>query len=434
MKLRTFFVGAGDCLLLSTPEGNNMLIDGGPTNNYFSRNVLPTLHTIQAMNQLLDVVVITHIDDDHIDGILELLSQYQLQQSQTRLGTGRSIPPIGTLWHNSWGGPSAKHAKAAAPQPAELPDARRGYINRRYAQEYAKSLIHAVVDLNYSVPQAIRAAQLITQGQQPIRRNHGFGGRPIALTHPAHATKLSPTTSLTVLGPTAAALEDLRNLFVKQSATSDQPRHTVATADWEAAALHQECTTLAGIPAEHQRASEQRQILTLATPVDPRDKLSEIGDERKVTVPNRASIIVLATERRPRSSADLSCLLTGDATAQAILHGLYHTDRLTETGPPFRCTILKVQHHGAENNYTWPFAERVLAEHYVVSANGQHRNPDPNVMRTMIEGRAAAAPAQPFTVWFTCTTQLAPDGSRTALAAGLGAATAAAQRVNHSHP
>jgi hypothetical protein len=70
----------------------------------------------------------------------------------------------------------------------------------------------------------------------------------------------------------------------------------------------------------------------------------------------------------------------------------------------------------------------------VVSANGQHQNPDTDVMRTMIAGRDAAAPDVPFTVWFTCAEDRAPSGSRASMKAGLDASIAAAHKVNERNP
>jgi hypothetical protein len=401
MRLRTFFVGTGDCLLLSSREGNNVLIDGGPTGGYFTDNVLPTLQAIRGLKQHLDIALITHIDDDHIDGILHALTLYQ---SQTRRGLPHHIPRIGSLWHNSWG---LQHppVKRAARTPNHGPGAQTAPSRFEPMQRIAKNLAAAYADINYSAPQAAQAAWLAALGQRPIRRNVGFGGRFIELTDPARVRNVSPTLSLTVLGPTAAALDELREVFAD-----------------------------AGLVSDHTAGVVRSTAAELTTIRDERDDLVSIGDAGQVTVANRASIIVLATDTGRGTSKKQTCLLTGDATAQAILHGLHQSGMLTDSGPPLRCTVLKVQHHGAEDNYTWRFSERVVADHYVISADGQHQNPDTNVMHAMIAGRAAAAPNRPFTVWFTCTPERSPQRSQTAMAAGINAAIAAADRVNERHP
>ena len=50
----------------------------------------------------------------------------------------------------------------------------------------------------------------------------------------------------------------------------------------------------------------------------------------------------------------------------------------------FWCNVVKVQHHGSENNLSQAFAGTVLADHYVFCADGHHDNPDPSVVKTIV--------------------------------------------------
>ena len=67
MKIKMFHVGDGDCLLLSSGT-KNMLIDGG-RKGAFRDNVSAELSQLSK----LDIVCVSHIDDDHISGILSLI-------------------------------------------------------------------------------------------------------------------------------------------------------------------------------------------------------------------------------------------------------------------------------------------------------------------------------------------------------------------------
>jgi len=65
-------VGQGDSLFIKTPDGKQVLIDGGPNNL-----------VIQKLGELMpfydrdiDVLVITHTDSDHITGLIEVLERY----------------------------------------------------------------------------------------------------------------------------------------------------------------------------------------------------------------------------------------------------------------------------------------------------------------------------------------------------------------------
>ncbi len=84
---------------------------------------------------------------------------------------------------------------------------------------------------------------------------------------------------------------------------------------------------------------------------------------------NLASIVVLAELGGKR------ILLTGDARGDDILEGLEAAGRLDDQGR-IHVDILKLPHHGSDRNVSREFFEKVTADHYVISGNGEHHNPD----------------------------------------------------------
>ena len=79
MKLTVFHVGDGDCLLLSAQgaEGNegkphHILVDGG-RKTPFRDNAGEFLSQLRKRGEELEVVCVSHIDDDHISGILGMI-------------------------------------------------------------------------------------------------------------------------------------------------------------------------------------------------------------------------------------------------------------------------------------------------------------------------------------------------------------------------
>ena len=65
-------VGQGDSILVTTPKGKHILIDGGPFSNLLE--VLPS--KLGYFNQTIDLIVLTHPHSDHLDGVLEVLRRY----------------------------------------------------------------------------------------------------------------------------------------------------------------------------------------------------------------------------------------------------------------------------------------------------------------------------------------------------------------------
>lgn len=63
--------GQGEAILihLDSPV-YNILIDGGNNQNEFRDKILPELKEIRKRGECIDLLMITHQDDDHILGIL----------------------------------------------------------------------------------------------------------------------------------------------------------------------------------------------------------------------------------------------------------------------------------------------------------------------------------------------------------------------------
>ena len=66
-------VGQGDSILVVTPSGRQVLIDGGPDGDIVSQALADTL---PGGDRSLDLVVITHLDADHSNGLLQVLDRY----------------------------------------------------------------------------------------------------------------------------------------------------------------------------------------------------------------------------------------------------------------------------------------------------------------------------------------------------------------------
>lgn len=74
LKIKVIKAFDGDCILISFLDSDekvkNILVDGG-THRTYSRNLKPILQCVQDKEESIDLLVITHIHDDHIGGIVE---------------------------------------------------------------------------------------------------------------------------------------------------------------------------------------------------------------------------------------------------------------------------------------------------------------------------------------------------------------------------
>lgn len=74
LKVRFLDVGQGDAIHIVTPDGYEMLIDGGPTNS-----VLQALSENRSFfDKEIDVVVATHPDTDHVAGLVDVFKRFKV--------------------------------------------------------------------------------------------------------------------------------------------------------------------------------------------------------------------------------------------------------------------------------------------------------------------------------------------------------------------
>lgn len=73
-KLRVSFldIGQGDAILIQTPSGHDMLIDGGPSDLVLER----MSEEMNYFDRRLEVMIATHGDADHVTGLIPILKKY----------------------------------------------------------------------------------------------------------------------------------------------------------------------------------------------------------------------------------------------------------------------------------------------------------------------------------------------------------------------
>ena len=74
LKVSVLDVGQGDSIFIQTPDMRTILVDGGPDAQVMTRlgKLLP------FWENHLDVVVLTHPDSDHLNGLLYVLQKYKI--------------------------------------------------------------------------------------------------------------------------------------------------------------------------------------------------------------------------------------------------------------------------------------------------------------------------------------------------------------------
>ena len=88
LHLYVLDIGQGDAILVVTPDGHQMLVDGGPDPS-------PALSALGSLlpvgDRTLDVVVATHLDRDHVGGLIGVLDRYDTRLVLQGTNTPESV-------------------------------------------------------------------------------------------------------------------------------------------------------------------------------------------------------------------------------------------------------------------------------------------------------------------------------------------------------
>jgi hypothetical protein len=397
MKLRVFQSDKGDCLLLTSRSGKNrVLVDGGMTASY-TKHVAPALAKLTGTKPKLDVVYVSHIDDDHISGVLQLLNDlmdwrvFDFQTKHQKAGdkppkepkSGRP-PEVRKIWHNAF----HELLKDNAGPIGDMLAATTAVLSASQ-RPMGKAIFEQHTELALSKTQALQLVRRTGADQLAIPVNPEFGHKLMLLKESSPKLKVG-TMEFIVLGPSEADLGKLRDewnewLKANKETLADIRRKAKADADL----LTSDVDRLLA-PLTHQAGSFVDSQLALA---------KKLGDRTKVTTPNLASLMFFVKE------GDRTLLLTGDGHADDVLKGLAQRNLLDASGK-LHVDVLKVPHHGAEFNMTTAFAQAVTADHYIFCGNGFATNPEPDVIDLLVKERKKALPQKAFTLWFNSTSAL----------------------------
>ncbi len=100
---------------------------------------------------------------------------------------------------------------------------------------------------------------------------------------------------------------------------------------------------------------------------------------------NLSSIVVVA-----ESEAGRTMLLTGDARGDIMLNWMEAAGDVLDEDGKLHVDLLKLPHHGSDRNVSNDFFERITADHYVVSGDGRHGNPEPETFDWLFQARGDA--------------------------------------------
>jgi beta-lactamase superfamily II metal-dependent hydrolase len=390
MRLTVFQSDMGDCLLLRGADGKLLLADGGMSASY-SKHVAPALGKLRDNGEKIDVVYVSHIDQDHISGVLRMMDdefdwrrhdfQVKVNNKHQKAPQAPRPPAVKDIWHNTFHDQLDKNAgeieEMLAASAAVLSGARLPVV-RELAMEQS--------DLVTSMAEAIQLSQRVSPQQLGIRVNQPAKGKLMMVRDSSTVAIKLGGMRIRVIGP---FFEDLKDLRIKWNKWLESTKGKLRVKKLRAqAAEDDESFTVREIADLMLPKLQEADELSSLLPLDSATTKFKLGARKKVTVENLASLMLFVEE------AGKTLLLTGDGHRDEIIKGLTHIKKL-KPGKGLHVDVLKVQHHASEYNIDEEFCRLVTADHYLFCGRkgGVHGNPDPRVIKAVADSRLSTDPA-----------------------------------------
>jgi hypothetical protein len=349
LKLQMLPAGCGDCLWLEygSPEtARIVIIDGGlqDTAQALSKRI-EAARRERAANMLdVELFVVTHIDNDHILGVIELLR------------TAQPWLRIKDIWFNgrpqlmrlpkppvSSGRTSGRSRKGGAGRPADLlggaddsPDEEEG--------GYDFAALPSPFDL-LGPQQGDELSDLLTVRRLPWNRHQRWRGHAVMVPEIGElpVETLDGGLRLTLVGPTLARLYRLSTAWPDVLAGTHEPA-----------------------------APRGADPFGLLGRYDTWPPVWKDREQRDPSAANGSSIMLLA------EYDDRALLLAGDGHAPDLAAALERLRRERHAAHAlFPLAAFKLAHHGSEKNLTRAVLEQIDCSRYLISTDGSgHEHPD----------------------------------------------------------
>lgn len=386
MKLKVFQSDHGDCCLLTSGTGakkKHIFVDGGLERSY-TEHVAPYMGRLRKQGTELDLVCVSHIDQDHIAGMLRMLNDemawrvYDYQRNDVGNASfpkpdSPRPPKVKEIWHNSFHDQLEDNAGPVG----DLLAANAAILSGADDPELLDISVESDT-IATSIPEALRLSRRISSDQLGIPLNSHWKGKL------AMVKSKSPITigdmSIYLVGPFEDDVKNLRddwNKWLRENKARVRTLRQEAESDVDSIGS----------------STGERALLPML------EQAKRIGNRDQVTPPNLASVMFLVEE------GNSSILFTGDGHADEVIKGLRHHGKLNNG--PMMIDIMKVPHHGSEHNWTDELGTNVLAKHYVFCGNGFSTNPELIVIEKLVNARANDG--RKYKLWFNSSSKLPPN-------------------------
>ncbi|AND65218.1 hypothetical protein AX766_12890 [Flavobacterium covae] len=343
MKLTVFPALNGDSFLLET-EASTLLIDGGYVDTY-KKYIKPKVIELKKNGKSLSHTIITHIDNDHISGIIKFIEENKTYE----------LINIDFIWHNSYN------------QIKDIDDSLefKGKPLSELTINYVLKEENDTTNKNISAVQGSTLASLL--------KKHNYNWNTQFKNHlvstDSEMEVISNDITFKILSPNNDKLKELKKYWkrelYKKGFSSDENLDDFNEDAFE---------YILSLEKEKKRLAKKNVSSSSSIIIDDLVKDSFIEDD---TATNGSSIAFILENKKHKF------LFLADSHPSIIVQNLkkyYKDDEF-----PVKFDLIKIAHHGSKSNTSPELLNLIDSEKYIFSTNGLiHNHPDKETIARII--------------------------------------------------
>lgn len=350
IKIKIYPALNGDSILLDL-SNNLFLIDGGYVNT-FNEYLFDELKSKSEEGKRISHLIVTHIDSDHISGIVRLLEK----------NTNSEIIDIENIWHNSY-----RHIKDLVDNLSLKDFDGKTDLTALSGKSYLKEVIEGRHEISAEQGSALSA--LILKGN--YKWNSEFAGKAVSIDN-LDTISIDDNTRIRILSPNNQKLSKLKRLWYKElykkgyNITEDDSNYD----DAFEFLIAQE---------KEKKVLVKKDISGGDIDVDELSNL-EIMEDTSVTNGSSISFVIEKDNKK--------LLFLADSHPSLILESLkmHYSDEEF----PMEFDIIKLSHHGSITNTSKELLEVIDSKNYIISSDGsKFGHPDIETIARIINRKSA---------------------------------------------
>ena len=343
LSIKLFPAEYGDCIMLSIGKENqyNILIDGGLSKTY-QKYIKSQIQHIKEKRQKIGLLVCTHMDNDHICGLIQVLKEMNSDF-------------IDNVWYNGF--LQIVNSRFYSQKENSFTDR-----DNKILDEIISQGVVSDAEQEIGINEGMSLGVLIEESKIPL--NLVVEGRAICSELVENRYEIATNIFITVLGPSINNIIELEDHWKKEMVSRNY-MFRVSDKIKLTAAFEYQIERIKSIYTNESFKICENEDLT-----------KYIGDlsERDESIVNRSSISFILEYN------DKKYFLGDTVIDKAILKNIENV-----VGFEYRFSAIKLPHHGSRYNITHDFISRYSADEYYCLTNSiKYGHPDLEVLATIL--------------------------------------------------